>query len=99
MIARTFASVLPRQSPSSLILLSIDAEADSTGTGLFMLDSTLRTSSPATHSSLARERLQQPVVRGSAPADCRRQKMYDSAHSTTVAAAQLHTAGLSPTAR
>src|SRR5271167_3543601 len=31
MIARTFASVFPRQSPSSLIFASIRAEADSTG--------------------------------------------------------------------
>src|SRR5581483_12074271 len=30
-ISRTFASVLPRQSPSSLIFASIDAEADCTG--------------------------------------------------------------------
>jgi hypothetical protein len=32
MISRTFASVFPRQSPSSLMLASISAEADSTGT-------------------------------------------------------------------
>src|SRR5207302_5733035 len=42
MISRTFASVFPRQSPppgpeeSSLIFWSMNAEADSTGTGLFM---------------------------------------------------------------
>src|SRR5205814_726663 len=36
MISRTFASVFPRQSPSPLIFSSINAEADSTGTGLFM---------------------------------------------------------------
>src|SRR5271157_2852704 len=38
MISRTFANVLARQSPSFLILSSIDAEAeaDSAGTGLFM---------------------------------------------------------------
>src|ERR1700688_1728347 len=41
MMARTFASVVPRQSPSSLILSSMNAEAemnaaaDSTATGLF----------------------------------------------------------------
>src|SRR5260370_20144482 len=45
MISRTFASVFPRQFPppgwqeSSLIFLSINAEADSTGTGLFMYSS------------------------------------------------------------
>src|SRR6266850_2874162 len=43
MISRTFASVFPRQSPSSLILSSINAEADSTGTGLFMYTSNSRT--------------------------------------------------------
>src|SRR5438874_8376038 len=36
MISRTFASVFPRQSPSSFIFSSINAEADFTGTGLFM---------------------------------------------------------------
>ncbi len=36
MISRTFASVFPRQSPSSLIFASINAEADSIGTVLFM---------------------------------------------------------------
>src|SRR5882757_4367596 len=36
MRSRTFASVLPRQSPSFLILSSINAEADSTLTSLFM---------------------------------------------------------------
>src|SRR6266849_7131296 len=46
MIARTFASIFPRQSPSSLIFRSIDeeamiAEADSTGPVLFMFSSTL----------------------------------------------------------
>src|SRR5258707_1876599 len=43
MISRTFASVFPRQSPSSLISSSINAEADSTGTGLFMYTSNTRT--------------------------------------------------------
>src|SRR5437899_9483213 len=42
-ISRTFASVFPRQSPSSLIFSSINAEADSTGTGLFMYSSNSRT--------------------------------------------------------
>src|SRR6202521_1642834 len=41
MIWRTFASVFPRQSPSSLILSSINAEADSTGIRLFMCSSKL----------------------------------------------------------
>src|SRR5207244_493723 len=39
MISRTFASVFPRQSPSSLIFSSINAEADSTGMGLFTYSS------------------------------------------------------------
>src|SRR5438034_3496846 len=43
MIARTFASVFPRQSPSSLIFSSMNAEADSTGTALFMCSSNSRT--------------------------------------------------------
>src|SRR5213078_3309370 len=43
MTARTFASVFPRQSPSPLIFSSINAEADSTGTGLFMYTSNSRT--------------------------------------------------------
>src|SRR5438105_72393 len=42
-MSRTFASVFPRQSPSSLIFSSINAEADSTGTGLFMYSSNSRT--------------------------------------------------------
>src|SRR6202162_3602814 len=42
MISRTFASVFPRQSPSSLIFSSINAEADSTGMGLFMYTSNSR---------------------------------------------------------
>src|SRR5260370_38530721 len=42
MIARTVASVFTRQSPSSLIFSSINAEADSTGTGLFMYTSNSR---------------------------------------------------------
>ena len=36
-------SVFPRQSPSSLIFSSINREADSTGTGLFMVTSNSRT--------------------------------------------------------
>src|SRR5258706_9238323 len=43
MISRTFASVLPRQSPSSLIFSSINVVADSTGTDLFMYSSNSRT--------------------------------------------------------
>src|SRR5271154_1397645 len=35
-IARIFASIFPRQSPSSLIFSSMSAEADSTGMGFFM---------------------------------------------------------------
>jgi hypothetical protein len=41
MISRTFASVFPRQSLSSLILASSTAEADSTGTVSFISRSTL----------------------------------------------------------
>src|SRR6185437_13179052 len=39
MIVRTFARVFPRQSPSSMIFRSIDAEAASTGIDFFMCDS------------------------------------------------------------
>src|SRR5271157_3007405 len=42
MISRSFASVFPRQSPSSLIFSSIDAEADFAATGLFMSSSNSR---------------------------------------------------------
>src|SRR5205085_6063264 len=42
MMSRTFASVFPRQSPSSLIFLSSDAEADFTATGLFTFTSNAR---------------------------------------------------------
>src|ERR1700693_734360 len=43
MISRTFASVFPRQSAISLIFSSMNAEADSTGTALFMYSSNSRT--------------------------------------------------------
>src|SRR6516164_2757898 len=36
MMPRTFASVVPRQSPSSLIFASIEAEADFSGADFFM---------------------------------------------------------------
>src|SRR3954454_24076197 len=39
MISRTFASIFPRQSPSSLILSSISAEADFAGTDFVMFSS------------------------------------------------------------
>src|SRR5215469_2702771 len=39
MISRTFASIFPRQSPSSLILSSINAEADCTASGFFICSS------------------------------------------------------------
>src|SRR5213596_2401921 len=105
MISRTFSSVFPRQSPSSLIFSSINAEADSTGTGLFMYSSNSHTyfasnpASPATRRHhqrrwlLALLRLQQPAVRGQALAGVacrRRQKKYESPESTPVAAAQPH---------
>src|SRR5580704_5851392 len=41
MIRRIFASIFPRPSPSSLIFASMNAEADSTGTDLFMSSSNL----------------------------------------------------------
>src|SRR5262249_32733163 len=41
-IARTFASVFPRQSPRSLILSSINAEADPIGAGFFRYSSNPR---------------------------------------------------------
>src|SRR5437870_7513704 len=54
----SFASVFPRQSPSSLIFSSINAEADSTGTGLFIYSSNSRayfTSNPASPATRRRE--------------------------------------------
>src|SRR5580658_897062 len=59
MISRTFASVFPRQSPSSLILSSINAEADSSGTGLFMYNSNSRA-----YFSRAQRNLQPTQVEG-----------------------------------
>src|SRR5258708_1478880 len=56
MISRTFASVFPRQSPSSLIFASMNAEADSTGIVLFMY----RSNSP-TYFHRARSNLQPPA--------------------------------------
>src|SRR5215469_9195855 len=53
MIARTFASVFPRQSPSSLIFASMYSEADSAGTGLFMLSSNSRAGAPSAGTSHA----------------------------------------------
>ena len=43
MKSRSDGSDCPRQSPSSLIFSSMNAEADSTGTGLFMYTSNSRT--------------------------------------------------------
>src|ERR1022692_3087076 len=57
MISRTFASVFPRQSPRSLILSSMNAEADSTGTGFFMYGSNSRT-----YFSCAQRNLHPPQV-------------------------------------
>jgi hypothetical protein len=39
MIVRTFASIFPRQSPSSLIFSSMHAEADAAETEFFMYSS------------------------------------------------------------
>src|SRR5258708_17773737 len=60
MISRTFASVFPRQSPSSLIFSSMNAEADSTGTGLFLYSSNSRT-----YFSCAQRNPQPPQVEAS----------------------------------
>src|SRR5260370_13694094 len=60
MILRTFASVFPRQSPSSLIFSSMNAEADSTGTGLFMYSSNSRI-----YFRCAQRNLQPPQVEAS----------------------------------
>src|SRR5713101_8062757 len=62
MISRTFASVFPRQSPGSLIFSSMNAEADATGTGLFMYSSNSRT-----YFSCAQRNLQPPQVAGNCP--------------------------------
>src|SRR5262249_4591827 len=56
-IRRTFASVFPRQSPSSLIFSSMNAEADSPGMGLFMYSSNSRT-----YFCCAQRNLQPPQV-------------------------------------
>src|SRR3989454_8379755 len=60
MIVRTFASVFPRQSPSSLIFSSMNAEADSIGSGLSMYSSNSRT-----YFSCAQRNLQPPQVEAS----------------------------------
>src|SRR5258707_5366466 len=60
MIVRTFANVFPRQSPSSLIFSSINAEADSIGTGLLMYSSNFRT-----YFSCAQRNLHPPQVEAS----------------------------------
>src|SRR6185503_10979575 len=65
-ILRTFASVFPRQSPSSLIFSSIRAEADSAGMALFMYSSCSRawlysTSRPASPATPDAERRARPI--------------------------------------
>src|SRR5690348_671877 len=52
MISRTFASVFPRQSPSSLIFSSMNAEADSTGALLLTYSSKSRYQFSCTRHSL-----------------------------------------------
>src|SRR5258708_33816101 len=59
MTLRRLASVFPRQSPSSLIFSSINAEADSTGTGLFIYTSNSR------YFSCAQRNLHPPQVEAS----------------------------------
>src|SRR5215470_16200886 len=54
MRARTLASIFPRQSPSSLILASISAEADFAVTGLFMQGSNSRTTALSSTRDLRR---------------------------------------------
>src|SRR5262249_23084247 len=81
MMARTFASIVPRQSPSFLILSSMDAEADVGATGFFI------------GSSNARVTQLTCGVTCSGMAGRRRQQKYDSPHSTPVAADQLHASG------
>src|SRR5256885_4624474 len=60
-ISRTFASIFPRQSPSSWIFLSMDAEADFTGTVVCMYGSNARTYFSCSPS------LQPPQVEGECP--------------------------------
>src|SRR5262249_3184057 len=60
MISRTYASVLPRQSPSSLIFSSMNAEADSTGTGLFMFTSNSRSGARRRGLQAAPEEVREP---------------------------------------
>src|SRR5438034_496480 len=55
MISRTVASVFPRQSLSSLIFSSMNAEADTTGMGLFMFSPNSRS-----NFACARRNLQPP---------------------------------------
>lgn len=100
MISRTFASIFPRQSPSSLILSSINAEADSTATGLFMYSSN-SLANLAALSVTCNFRKWKPVSgQALARVACRRRhKKYESAQSTLVAAAQPHASGPSPTER
>src|SRR5215469_5503897 len=57
MILRTLASVFPRQSPSSLILSSINAEGEPVGTDLLMYSSNSRT-----HFRCAQRKRQPPQV-------------------------------------
>ena len=90
MISRTFASIFPRQSPSSLILSSINAEADSIGTGLFIYSSNSSASmllAASPRSSVRRRGLQ------AAPEEVRERPEHAGA------AAQPHASGPSPTAR
>src|SRR5262249_32441153 len=86
MISRTLASVFPRQSPNSLILSSINFEADSGGTGFFIYGSNSRTCLLSTAGG--------QVLAG--VVGMRRHKKYDSPQSTRVTAAQPQTSGPSP---
>src|SRR5262245_23022679 len=56
MSLRTFASIIPRQSPSSRILSSINAEADSAGADFFMGSSNVRSDLAAPRISQSRPR-------------------------------------------
>src|SRR5205814_733786 len=65
MMSRTFASVFPRQSPSCLIFSSINAEADSTGTFLFIFifSQLIHVQLQRTYFSCARLKLRPPPSR------------------------------------
>src|SRR3989441_1250696 len=86
MSSRSFASVFTRQSPSTLIFSSINAEADSTGTGLFMYSSNSRTYFASNPASPATRRQATPAT---SPAD-RRPPHPRNDHLLAACARQRH---------